>query len=132
MLVGDDDNDKDSDGDLTGEDFDLVTLSLLGSEDVSESDMRTTVYDLNRNDVAGLIVIEGKPSFTGQSDGLAFVRGISQIRDRDGAEQITLNALQGGVDTSLECKDVADGEVSIFDIIVALPNAKGQLLSGGI
>jgi hypothetical protein len=107
------------------DDYDLMSLSVLGDEDIEQLGATTQVYDVNNNMIAGLVVVGESISVAGESAGLAMVSRISQIRDEDGDIINSLTIYQGG-----EVKDVQAEEENTPDpfwIISPKLNAKGKM-----
>ncbi|NLB80709.1 MAG: hypothetical protein GX800_03625, partial [Clostridiaceae bacterium] len=110
------------------DDFDLLSLSLLGEEDILEA-VNTTAYDVDKNMVAGLIIVNGQIDVAGRAEGLAFVTGTSQIKDDYGDNLDRLTVLQGGASKQIDVSDALSIDGILFKAIAPTLNAKGLMSS---
>ncbi|MCK9479521.1 MAG: hypothetical protein M0R40_08510, partial [Firmicutes bacterium] len=112
------------------DDYDLLSLSVLGSEDIEEN-YNTTVYDVNKNGIAGLIVVSGQVNVAGAASGLAMVTNISTIRSEDGGIIDRLTVFQGRETKQIEVlegKDTPD----LFSLVAPQLSARGKLTNYGL
>ncbi|NLB80206.1 MAG: hypothetical protein GX800_00995, partial [Clostridiaceae bacterium] len=110
------------------DDFDLLSLNLLGSEDIFEY-VNTTAYDVDENMVAGLIIINGQIDVASRAEGLALVTGTSQIKDDYGDDLDRLTVLQGGASKQIDVSDALPIDGILFKAIAPTLNAKGLMSS---
>ena len=115
---------------FTEDDYDLLSLSVLGEEDNTEN-VTTKVFDVNKNMVAGLVVIGGFIDVAGASSGLAMVSRISQIRDDDGAVIDRLTLFQSGETKEVNVQE-AVATPALFSVIAPRLNAKGMMSSASV
>ena len=108
--------------------YEILSLSSLGTDD--DDWMNVSVFDVDRNQVAGLILVGNPDSMsTAASTGIALVSRVSTIQDSSGDTLDRLTMFQNGESRQVNVDSALEGDISAYSAIIPRINASGLVTS---
>lgn len=108
--------------------YEILSLSSLGTDDDDWTNV--SVFDVDRNQVAGLILVGNPDSMsTAASTGIALVSRVSTVQDSSGDTLDRLTMFQNGESRQVNVDSALEGDISAYSAIIPRINASGLVTS---